>query len=98
MKGNDCWVVFHPSWLNKTLEFPSASDCTSKETIVSIHSGGPARQRHTTRSLGVSSVTSKSNVIGASGNETFTLDPRPFGPSVWLLHHPFTPSDVATVS
>src|SRR5919109_1379639 len=71
MKGNDSWVEAHPAWLNSTLVLSSASVSTSKERSVPIHSGGPARQRLATRLPGVSSVTAKSKVIGASGNETF---------------------------
>src|ERR671924_2258305 len=81
MKGNDSWVEAHPAWLNSTLVLSSASVSTSKERSVPIHSGGPARQRQATRLPGVSSVTSKSKVIGASGNETFMVDPTPSGPS-----------------
>src|SRR5918996_6066125 len=98
MKGNDSSVVAHPSWLNSTLVLPSLSVWMSKDTSVPVHSGGPARQRQATRSPGVSSVTSKSKVIGASGNETFTVEPTPSGPSVWLLHQPLMPSDVVSFS
>src|ERR671914_1017976 len=98
MKGNDSWVDSQPSWLNSTLVLSSASVWISKDRSVPIHSGGPARQCQTTRSPGDPSLTSKSKVIGASGNDTFMVEPIPLGPSVWLLHHPFTPWEVARPS
>src|SRR5918999_4268374 len=98
MKGNDSWVDSQPSWLNSTLVLSSASVWMSKDRSVPIHSGGPARQCQATRSPGASSVTSKSKVMGASGNDTFMVDPTPSGPSVWLLHHPLMPFELARLS
>src|ERR687892_2144955 len=98
MNGYDSSVVFHPSCVNRTLTSPPSPACTSKEIWVPIHSGGPVRHLHATLVSGLSSVTSKSNVTGASGKETFIVDPTPSGPSVWLLHHAFTPALVATAS
>src|SRR3990170_4083247 len=98
MNGNDSSVVPHPSWENRTLVAPSSVVWITNETSVPIHSGGPARQRQVTPCPGSSLVTSKSNVIGASGKATFILDPGPLGPSVRSLHHPLTPAAVATAS